>query len=306
MRVILLITLCLIPLLTVLSQSTGKTTRYWDCCKPSCAWESNVNNLLSGATPVKACLKDGSDAGRNAINICNGGGDGGPCYSCVDNQPFENNGVLYGFVAKDGNACCQCYELTFTNTAVAGKKMIVQVTNTGGDLGYSHFDIQMPGGGFGVFNGCSRTDSEPANGDPQFDVDYSVWGQRYGGVSSVSSCDSFPAELQAGCRWRFNSFLNADNPDVTFRRVKCPALLTDITGCILNDDNSYPDVTYSTVDESTTSTTQASSTSNDASSSSTSSSSSQSTSSTEGATETGNSSSTILVALLSIVCIALL
>jgi hypothetical protein len=27
--------------------------------------------------------------------------------------------------------------------------MIVQVTNTGDDLGFAHYDIQIPGGGFG-------------------------------------------------------------------------------------------------------------------------------------------------------------
>jgi hypothetical protein len=41
--------------------------------------------------------------------------------------------------------------LTFTSGPVAGKKMIVQTTNTGGDLGQNHFDIAMPGGG-GAYN----------------------------------------------------------------------------------------------------------------------------------------------------------
>ena len=47
--------------------------------------------------------------------------------------------------------------LTFTSGPVAGKTMIVQSTNTGGDLGENHFDIQMPGGGVGIFGsgrGC--------------------------------------------------------------------------------------------------------------------------------------------------------
>jgi hypothetical protein len=35
--------------------------------------------------------------------------------------------------------------LTFTSGPVSGKKMIVQTTNTGGDLGNNHFDIAMPG-----------------------------------------------------------------------------------------------------------------------------------------------------------------
>ena len=32
--------------------------------------------------------------------------------------------------------------------------MIVQATNTGGDLNHNHFDILLPGGGVGIFNGC--------------------------------------------------------------------------------------------------------------------------------------------------------
>lgn len=37
--------------------------------------------------------------------------------------------------------------LTFTSTSIAGKKMIVQATNTGGDLSEGQFDLAIPGGG---------------------------------------------------------------------------------------------------------------------------------------------------------------
>jgi hypothetical protein len=47
--------------------------------------------------------------------------------------------------------CCACYELTFST--LGNKKFIVQITNTGGDLGDNHFDLQIPGGGVGIFNG---------------------------------------------------------------------------------------------------------------------------------------------------------
>jgi hypothetical protein len=43
---------------------------------------------------------------------------------------------------------------SFTSGPVAGKKMVVQATNTGGDLGENHFDLLIPGGGVGIFNGC--------------------------------------------------------------------------------------------------------------------------------------------------------
>jgi len=65
-------------------------------------------------------------------------------YVCSSQQPWAINSTLaYGFAAaKLANIgeyqwCCACYELTFTSGAVVGKKLVVQVTNTGGDLGVS-------------------------------------------------------------------------------------------------------------------------------------------------------------------------
>ena len=101
---------------------SGTTTRYWDCCKVSCAWSANV----AGGKNVNSCNKDGiSIADKNAQNSCGGGSS----YSCTNNQPMTiNNNLAYGFAAfSRPGSCCKCYELTFTNTAIAGKKMIVQV-----------------------------------------------------------------------------------------------------------------------------------------------------------------------------------
>ena len=99
--------------------------------------------------------------------------------------------------------------------------MIVQVTNTGGDLGSNHFDLQMPGGGVGMFDGCSR----------QFPGSFS-WGAQYGGVSQRSNCDNLPTVLRPGCYWRFDWFQNADNPSISFKQVTCPSVLTAKTQCI--------------------------------------------------------------------------
>ncbi|KAG1107840.1 hypothetical protein G6F42_016215 [Rhizopus arrhizus] len=147
---------------------------------------------------------------------------------CNNNQPWAvNDELAYGFAAasiagsNEAGWCCGCYELTFTSGAASGKKMVVQVTNTGGDLGSNHFDLQMPGGGVGIFNGCAAQWGAPNDG----------WGARYGGVSSVSDCASLPSALQAGCKWRFNWFKNSDNPTMTFKEVTCPAELTTRSGC---------------------------------------------------------------------------
>ena len=84
----------------------------------------------------------------------------------------------------------------------------------------------MPGGGFGIFNGCTPEWGTPVGG----------WGAQYGGISDRSQCDSFPSALQPGCYWRFDWFQDADNPTVTFQQVECPAALTAKTGCVRAND----------------------------------------------------------------------
>lgn len=117
--------------------------------------------------------------------------------------------------------------LTFTSGPVAGKTMVVQSTSTGGDLGSNHFDLNIPGGGVGLFDGCT----------PQFG---GLPGAQYGGVSDRSQCASFPSALQPGCNWRFDWFKNADNPSFTFTQVQCPAELVARTGCRRSDDANFP------------------------------------------------------------------
>lgn len=62
-------------------------------------------------------------------------------YTCNNNIPWAiNHNLAYGFAAAhisgktERDLCCACYELTFTSGLVGGKKMVVQVTNTGSDL----------------------------------------------------------------------------------------------------------------------------------------------------------------------------
>jgi len=156
---------------------------------------------------------------------------------CNSNQPVAQSSTLaYGFAAayiegkSESDWCSACYELTFTSTAIAGKRLIVQVTNTGGDLGAGQFDLQIPGGGVGIYNGCTSQWGAPSSG----------WGAQYGGVSSASQCSSLPSQLQAGCNFRFGSFFQgADNPAMTFRRVRCNSWFTSRTGSTRSDDASY-------------------------------------------------------------------
>lgn len=106
--------------------------------------------------------------------------------------------------------------------------MIVQSTNTGSDISNNQFDILMPGGGLGAKDGCTA----------EFGV--TLPGARYGGVSTRAECDQMPAALKAGCQWRFDWFLNADNPTFNFEQVQCPAAILAKTSCKRDDDSSFP------------------------------------------------------------------
>ena len=154
---------------------------------------------------------------------------------CSNQSPFEVNGIGYGFAAvklsgqTEADTCCSCYQLTFTNTAALGKTMIVQATNTGGDLGRNHFDLAIPGGGVGLFTrGCSNQ------------LGGLALGRQYGGLSRSSDCNKLPSHMQAGCKFRWSYMAGADNPSIAFSRVKCPNELVSRTGCLRSDDSSYP------------------------------------------------------------------
>ena len=71
---------------------------------------------------------------------------GGNAYMCSDQSPWAvNDDLAYGFAAVSSASpyCCTCYQLTFTSGAIAGKKMVVQATNTGSHLGSTQFDLAV-------------------------------------------------------------------------------------------------------------------------------------------------------------------
>ena len=206
-----------LPLTNAQSSGSGTTTRYWDCCKPSCAWA-----MSSLTNPVTVC--DASDkplaSGANTASGC----AGGSAYMCSSQSPWAvSDSLAYGFAAvSSANSanCCSCYKLTFTSTAIKGKTMIVQATNTGGDVGATQFDLAMPGGGFGIFDGCST----------EWGAKSAVWGAQYGGPST-NTCSQFPKALQPGCGFRWDWMEGADNPTVDWETVACPAEIVAKSGC---------------------------------------------------------------------------
>lgn len=114
------------------------TTRFWDCCKPSCAWKDKA----SFTRPVLSCSADDKPADIEAGTGCNGG----TSFLCNNQQPWAVNDTFsYGFSGvfikpeltggKIEDAwCCACYQLDFTSEPLVGKTMVVQASNTAYDV----------------------------------------------------------------------------------------------------------------------------------------------------------------------------
>lgn len=230
---------------------SGYATRFWDCCKPHCGWSGNIP---TGMETMKSCGANNQVlSDLDATSSC----EGGDAHTCYGLAPFAVNSTLsYGYAAtSSGDVCGRCYQLEFTgesynapgdpgSAALAGKTMIVQAINVGYDVGGGQFDIMVPGGGVGAFNGCSN----------QWGVSNSELGAQYGGFLSAckselgynatreqykacvtNRCDSIfgsrgLTDLQAGCRWYADWFEAADNPSLRYREVACPAELMTKSG----------------------------------------------------------------------------
>ena len=55
-----------LPMCTAPQGTQGYTTRFWDCCKPSCAWPGNV----SDRNPVKSCNQQNQNTGSSTQSAC--------------------------------------------------------------------------------------------------------------------------------------------------------------------------------------------------------------------------------------------
>lgn len=93
------------------AQQTGKTTRYWDCCKGSCGWQGKapVNQ------PITSC--DKNDNPLSNMGAKNGCESGGQAYMCTNQSPWQvSENLSYGFAAvklsgkTENNWCCACYK----------------------------------------------------------------------------------------------------------------------------------------------------------------------------------------------------
>lgn len=108
---IAVVTLAMGTALVEAQTMTGVTSRYWDCCKPSCGWSGKA----CVSSPVKSC--DKSDNPLADMGAKNGCGSGGTAFMCTAQSPWAINDTLaYGFAAvkltggSESSWCCACYE----------------------------------------------------------------------------------------------------------------------------------------------------------------------------------------------------
>jgi hypothetical protein len=203
------------------SGGDGHATRYWDCCQTHCS-------QFDG----QRCGQDGTSGTGDSNSACNGGGS----FACYSEAPYAISECLsYGHVAKASADCGGCYRIQFTGQGeyndndpgsklIAGKQMIVKVSNTGSDVGGNQFDLMIPGGGVGQFNACSR---QWGTND---------LGAQYGGFLTDCTgshadkkecvrqqCSKIPeGDAREGCLWFVDWFQVADNPKFTSEQTNCP------------------------------------------------------------------------------------
>ncbi|SHI90416.1 hypothetical protein [Fibrobacter sp. UWP2] len=233
---------------TIKTKSGGRTgsgwaTRYWDCCKPHCSWPEHAGGNYS-----RQCTNKGKSQNSNWSDgsICSGGSQ----MTCTSQIPFNVSGCdEMGFAfaavpAADGGSCGKCYQLTFTGkgkygdniniSSIKGKKLIIMVTNIGHDVEQGQFDIMIPGGGVGAFNGCASMgwggQGEQYGGllsDCERESDYKASATQTCLKNKCNSVFSNDAEAKKGCLFLAEWMHAAGNPLHNYVEVECPQVLKD-------------------------------------------------------------------------------
>ena len=228
---------------------SGFASRYWDCCKPSCSW---TNNAGAGNEARQCDAQMNVISNPNESSMC----DGGRSTTCLSQIPFtikgcDNLGFAFGAVPGAGpNVCGRCFLLSFTGQGkyetklnhkkLAQKKLVVMASNIGYDVAGGQFDVMIPGGGVGLFNGCAN-------------ILGNNMGAQYGGLLSdcenevgwsgsdddiyrkrkeclTNKCNTVfasKANAKAGCLFQATFMEAAGNPLHTFKEIECPQVLKD-------------------------------------------------------------------------------
>ena len=220
----------------------GFASRYWDCCMPHCAQPDH------GGTARTCDAKGKTKIGNNTTSVC-AGGQGAACTS--QTPIVVSDKLAYAFAATPGNdnTCGKCFALTFTGEGfyetkknhqqLKGKTLVVMASNIGYDVSNGQFDIMIPGGGVGMYNGCSA-------------MGWGNQGKQYGGLLSdceeeigysgddntiytrrkqclTNKCNQVFAndsEAKDGCLFLATWMEAAGNPKHEYKQVDCPSALS--------------------------------------------------------------------------------
>ena len=223
----------------------GWGSRYWDCCKPHCAWSGKGGPIAKTCNAQQQPLTKGDDMVKS---IC----DGGPAGLCNSQAPFAiNKDLAYAFAAGPGNSyagsCGSCFLLTFDGNsrhttdartaALKGKQMVIMISNIGYDVENGQFDMMIPGGGVGAFNGCSAL-----WGINNLGAQHGGFLKDCGGDKKVNDvatvqkcledkCNTVFANIpdaKAGCLFHAQWLMAANNPSFSFQELEsCPQELVN-------------------------------------------------------------------------------
>ncbi len=215
----------------------GFASRYWDCCKPHCSWPEHAHGNYSKQCTNKG-TKESTDWGGGSV--CSGGA----LMTCTSQIPIiVNDNLAYAFAAvpaADGGSCGKCYALQFdgkgkyeskiNHQKLKNKILVVMATNIGSDVQQGQFDVMIPGGGVGLFNGCAS-------------MGWGNQGSQYGGLLSdgcegdskgytarkdclAAKCEKAfanDAKAKEGCMFLATWMEAAGNPTHEYKEVECPA-----------------------------------------------------------------------------------
>ncbi|CAM9465819.1 unnamed protein product [Ascophyllum nodosum] len=232
-------------------------------------------------TVVLALLSIFQGVRGESNTVCSTEFPGGTEYMCVDwsvgsarmkaaqGQYSASNGdaVIFGMGSygsqTDGNMG-KCYRFTLDTGAI---DIIAQVTNFGADVASNQFDMQMGGGGFGVWNACAgptdhlqneaspceAEETDDIHGPPLYSLGQENWGKRCGGQTSIEGClhlPDYPTELEnvpteeptlielCWIAFEWNVRKAGGNPIITNgHRVPCPDALVEVTTLKRDDDD---------------------------------------------------------------------
>lgn len=222
-------------------------SRYWDGCKPSCGWTANSNPTAHSCSNGGTTRLSGFDDKSVLEN--------GPASTCLDQSPRVIGNIAYAYAASHTNGDCgKCYLLEFDggsndtpnerSRALIGKKMVIMISNIGGDVGNKgkQFDVMIPGGGVGYYDlgQCIKSGNSPL-------YQPFLRSERYGGyltdcggakedgapsTATIKSCITQKcnsisnSDAKAGCLFMANWYEAANNPTAKYTRIVCPTELT--------------------------------------------------------------------------------